>query len=180
MKLGRAKIALVAIGGLLVLLGVVWLIIPRRPLPSASLEVLGYSWSFVRERNKEMPTAVLKVTNVGSSAFIIDDFAVHVTPTVEGETNSHVFQAHRAMVLPSESETVSVVLEPGARSWACSLRVYESSTRDVMRVRLQNRRFPDFIRGALPKFFSFFSNEYGPDINILTPTFQVPANATTE
>ena len=167
MKLRRVKLVLIACGCLL-LLGLERLAAPRPFAPCISFLVAGYT-------NDGYGHIVgnLILTNTGPGAFAYD-YVWGTGKTDGGEETYGMDLSTFAVktILSSQSAKLRLVLPPQSQSWHCLLRVYEPSARLkaetwLISKGLRNPRTWWLIQG-LP-------NKSGVSTNILSPTFDVPA-----
>ena len=171
MKPRRVKIVLLGIGGLLAVLGMVCLARPRPFRPSLSLHVASYT----KDSNGNV-IATLGVKNTGSSPFTLADWIEGSAPMARVEVNKRGYVSWITYTLsPSRTGQLHVLLPADARSWYCFVSVYRASAREIARNWLGEKKL---WTATYP--VSYWLTRLAPDgfvegTNILSPTFQVPA-----
>ena len=176
MKSGRAKIALVAIGGLLVG-GVAWVMVVRAPAgPSLSFQLPGYKGT-----RDGMIIATLNVRNGGRSTVWFYDYIPGKKFTENGEEPLAGFvQANRARsVAAGHTEELHVALPPvalGTQYWHCSVTVFQPSAKERLKAMAMTNRY---VAAYYPKTKWLIEKlpwKSGLATNIVSPTFEQVAD----
>ena len=171
MKSRRAKIVLVAIGGVVVVLMVCagWRDVRQGGFkPSASLRLVGYS----KDANGNI-IATIGVTNSGSSSFAICNHP-HVSVSAGGAEGLLTADWHfyRVPIVLSRcsSYSIDLVLPPDCESWHCAFEIYAPTAR---------AKAINWLIGRVPAPIWHWLTQYLPNkldrgTQLLSPTFQVP------
>ena len=171
MKSRRVKIVLVAIGGLLAVLGIVWLSMPRRAPLSDSVITLGYTKALSGEI-----IATLSLTNMGLQPFSLITIGnvvamVRDKDRAAGPVAQVVYQPG---LLSAQARRLDIVLPGGTQSWHATLSIFEPGARVRARSWLEKHWFRKGILYSLTQLLP--PNRFGLTAKVVTPNFQVPSD----